>query len=72
MNDQCSLGMYYVWDKNQIGRPENDPSFNARFIIEVWCQFLEVSKPIYHKYNSQVDGEVYRPATIIPDVSIDF
>ncbi len=72
LNDQGSLGMYYVWDKNQIGRPENDPSFNARFIIEVGGQFLEVSKPIYHKYNSQVDGEVYRPATIIPDVSIDF
>ena len=63
--------MYYVSDKEKIGKAINDPILQARFTLAMGNQYLELKKPIYHKFTDAVDGEVYRPIAIVPDVAIN-
>ena len=71
LNEKSTLGMYYVADKDQIGKAINDPILQARFTLALGKQYLELKKPIYHKFTDPVDGEVYRPIAIVPDVAIN-
>ena len=71
LNEKGTLGMYYVADKDQIGQATNDPTLHARFTLAMGNQYLELTKPIHHKFTDPVDGEVYRPIAIVPDVAIN-
>ena len=71
LNEKSTLGMYYVADKEKVGKAINDPILQARFTLAIGNQYLELKKPIYHKFTDPVDGEVYRPIAIVPDMAIN-
>ncbi len=71
LNEQATLGMYHVEDESKIGKPENDPVFNARFTIKWEDQYLEFERPVFFKRRDPVDGEVYRPVEIAPPAMVN-
>ncbi len=71
LNGNSTLGMYHVPDASDIGKPENDPVFIARFILKWQDQYLEYAQPVSFKKNDPVDGETYRPVEITPPVMIN-
>ena len=71
LNEKSTLGMYHVANKDQIGGAINEPILKARFTLAIGDQYLELIQPIHHKFTDPVDGEVYRPIAIVPDVAIN-
>jgi len=71
LNEKSTLGMYHVANKDQIGGAINEPILKARFTLAIGDQYLELVQPIHHKFTDPVDGEVYRPIAIAPDVAIN-
>lgn len=71
LNEQATLGMYYVDDLLQIGKPENAPPLSVTFTISVDGELIDYTKPIIFKRNDPVKGEVYRPLAITPPVMVD-
>jgi len=71
LNEKSTLGMYHVDNKDQIGSAINEPVLKARFTLAIEDQYLELTQPIHHKFTDPVDGEVYRPIAITPDVAIN-
>lgn len=66
-----TLGMYRVDDQQQIGKPENDPSLEAEFVVEVDGILINYKKPVVFKWNDPVNGEQYRPFEITPPAFIN-
>lgn len=71
LREQGSLGMYHVDDPLAIGKPENDPSLMVDFTLIVNGFPLQYSKPVIYKFNDAVDGEVYKPFEITPQVTVN-
>ena len=71
LNEKSTLGMYHVANKDQIGSAINEPILKARFTLAIGDQYLELVQPIHHKFTDPVDGEVYRPIAIVPDLAIN-
>ena len=44
LNEKNTLGMYYVADKEKIGKAINDPILQARFTLAIGNQYLELKK----------------------------
>ncbi|MES2732744.1 MAG: PIG-L family deacetylase [Bacteroidota bacterium] len=62
-------GMYTVNDLQQIGWPEKAPDFAAELTFSLAGQSLTFRTPVTFKRTDPVDGEVYRPFEIRPEVS---
>ena len=71
LEEDWSMGMYSVWNRNQIGKPENDPAVSAEFNIEIDGQSISYVVPVVFKRNDPVEGEQYRPLEIIPPLYIN-
>lgn len=71
INERASLGMYHVADESSIGKPENNPAFQARFVVKWQDQYIEYTRPIVYKRNDPVKGETYRPVEVSPVVMIN-
>lgn len=65
-----SLGMFEVGDQLLVGKGENDPALEVEFVLEVNGQEIIFKRPVIHKRNDPVRGEVYRPFAIAPPVSV--
>lgn len=72
LESEGTLGRYSVEDQLLRGLPENPPVFTSYLefgLMEAGKSTkLEMSLPVVFKRNDPVDGEVYRPLTIQPDV----
>lgn len=64
-------GMYQVADQQKIGLPDNPSPLTALVSIKLGEQFLDYRIPVVFKRNDAVDGEVYRPVEIVPDVMVN-
>lgn len=64
-------GMYQVSDQQLTGLPENPPLISAFITLKAGDQFLDYEVPVVYKRNDPVDGEVYRPLELVPDVMLD-
>lgn len=62
------IGMFEVDDQQLIGKPENDPSLTATFVIEVNGQTINYKKPLVYKKTDPVRGELYRSLFVTPPV----
>lgn len=62
-------GMYTVGDPRLIGRPEAPPDFRAELTFNADGLPLVFGAPVVFKRTDPVDGEVYRPFEIRPEVS---
>ncbi len=64
-----SLGTYNVGNQQLIGSPENKPAVNFTVELMVYGQVIAVDIPLIYKWNDPVDGEMYRPFIITPEVT---
>ncbi|MBA5628684.1 PIG-L family deacetylase [Moheibacter lacus] len=70
LNEKGTQGLYKVSDNSLIGKPVNELPYNVSFIIAINGYSIEFEKPIVYKYNDAVDGEVYKPFTVVPKASV--
>lgn len=71
LREEGTVGMYEVGKQELIGLPETPPALLASLHVEVEGVRLSYSMPVVHKRNDPVDGEVYRPFTVIPPVMVN-
>ena len=62
-------GLFQVDNQQLIGLPENPPALTASYTFEISGQPFTFSRPIVYKSTDPVDGEIYRPFIIQPDVT---
>jgi len=54
-----------------IGMPENSPAVGICFIVEVGGVKLLYPVPVQYKSTDPVEGEKYRPLTVVPPVAVN-
>lgn len=62
-------GVFQVDNQQLIGLPENPPALTANYTFEIGGQRFTFTRPVVYKSTDAVDGEVYRPFIIQPDVT---
>lgn len=62
-------GVFQVDDQQLIGLPENPPALSASYTVEIDGQRFTFSRPVVYKSTDPVDGEIYRPFIVQPDVT---
>ncbi|MFP5437846.1 MAG: PIG-L family deacetylase [Bacteroidia bacterium] len=72
LDEPGSSGMYTVNDLHKIGKADIIRQLKARFNVEVEGVVIPFDREIIYKYNDPVQGEVYQPLDIIPDVTTRF
>lgn len=65
-------GTFTVDDISLIGKPETESPAEFTFYLKIGQQTISFPKKVVYKFNSPEDGEVYRPFSIIPPVSVNF
>lgn len=67
-----SEGMFDVRDQTLIGKAENDPSFQATFILNIDGEDFIVKRAVQFKTVDPVRGEVYQPVPVLPKEEVKF
>ena len=62
-------GVFQVDNQQLIGLPENPPVLTATYTFEIEGQRFTFTRPVVYKSTDAVDGEIYRPFIIQPDVT---
>ncbi|WP_080057401.1 PIG-L family deacetylase [Spirosoma aerolatum] len=62
-------GLFQVDNQQLIGLPENPPAVAASYTVEISGQRFVYTRPVVYKSTDPVDGEIYRPFIIQPDVT---
>ncbi len=68
LQEEGSLGMYKVKEA-LIGLPETPVQEQVVFNLQYRRMTLPITRNVIYKYNDPVDGEVYQPLEIVPEVS---
>lgn len=61
-------GVFQVDDQRLVGLPENPPALITEFTFEIAGQSFTFTRPWIHKSTDPVDGEIYRPFVVQPEV----
>ncbi len=69
--DEAALGMYRVDDQSLRGLPENPAAISAHFNLMIEGKPYTWKTDLVFKRNDRVDGEVYRPFVITPQVFVN-
>ncbi len=67
LNEKGSLGMYFVEDTHNIGKPMGDQLAKVDFLLSVDGNPIHFEKDVIYKFNDPVKGEVYEPFAVLPD-----
>lgn len=68
LNEKGSLGMYKA-PTNLIGKPETPAPEQVVFTLQLGRSQIDITKDVVFKYNDPVDGEVYQPLEIVPEIT---
>ena len=66
-----SVGMYRVDDLNLIGTPENKDPFAIKATFLVNGQKISRVIPLIYHWTDRVNGEMFRPVTVVPPVFLN-
>ncbi len=69
LKEKGTLGMYRVEDPTLIGLPEQVNQFPVKFLLTINGVEIPMVRNIVYKYNDPVDGEVYQPFEVLPEVT---
>lgn len=69
LKSEGTLGMYRVDNKDLIGLPEQAQQFPVQFNLSIEGKEISITKNIVYKFNDPVNGEVYRPFEVLPEVT---
>ncbi len=65
-------GTFEVDDQQMIGRAENDPSFEASFLINIDGEDVVIKRPVKYRVIDPVKGDIYEPIAVLPKVELKF
>src|SRR5665647_616046 len=65
-------GTFEVRDQTMIGKAENDPSFEATFIVNISGEDFNIKRPIQYRVIDPVKGDMYQPIPVLPKVELSF
>ena len=65
-------GSFDVRDQRLIGKAENDPSFPAKWVINIEGVDFTFNRAIQYKYVDLVKGELYQPLAVLPAAEANF
>ncbi|PQB04525.1 PIG-L family deacetylase [Aureitalea marina] len=68
LNEKGSLGMYSA-PKDLIGYPETPAPAVIQANLTIDGEPFSLSREVVYKYNDPVDGEVYQPFEVLPEVT---
>lgn len=68
LNEKGSLGMYKA-PTNLIGKPETPAPEQVVFTLLLGRSQIDITKDVVFKFNDPVDGEVYQPLEIVPEIT---
>jgi len=71
LKDKMEKGSFQVTDQELIGKPQNDPSIVAKFMVDIENQPFVFQKPLQYKHTDPVKGELYQPLSIVPPISVN-
>ena len=71
LKDKMEKGSFQVTNQELIGKPQNDPSIIAKFMVDIENQPFEFQKPLQYKHTDPVKGELYQPLSIVPPISVN-
>ena len=69
LKEKGTIGMYQVEDKSSIGYPEKLMKFPVVFHLLIDNVAISFERNIVYKYNDPVEGEVYQPFSVLPEVT---
>lgn len=61
---------FTVNDQQLIGKPQNDPPYQARFDLVIDGQPFSFYKPVLYKHTDPVKGELYEPLVVVPSSTV--
>lgn len=64
--------MFTIENRNNIGKPENDPILTATFYLKSPHGDIPFERPVVYKWRDRVDGELYRPVVVVPPITAHF
>lgn len=70
LEKESSIGMYRVDDQSLLGSPVSPEQFYAEYYLNIGGIKLVYTSPIKHKTVSPSDGEIIKPVSIVPKVSV--
>jgi LmbE family N-acetylglucosaminyl deacetylase len=70
LNGKGTLGMYYVANRQWIGKPEGIKEFSVAYVLTIAGTEIVYRNDVVFKKNDPVKGEVYQPFEIIPEVTV--
>lgn len=62
-------GVFQVDNQQLIGMPENPPALTASYIFLIDGQNFTFTRPVVYRSTDPVEGEIYRPFIIQPEVT---
>ncbi|WP_424494010.1 PIG-L family deacetylase [Salinimicrobium sp. GXAS 041] len=70
LEEEGTLGLYKVENKELIGLPETPQQFSVTFNVDFNGTSIPFTRNIVYKQNDPVFGEMYQPFEIVPEVSV--
>jgi len=70
LEHKMSDGSFTVDDQVLIGKPQNDPAYQARFDLMIAGQPFSFIKPVLYKHTDPVKGELYQPLVVVPSSTV--
>lgn len=64
------VNVFEIKKVKNIGKPENDPAISAIVTLSILGEDLEICAPLNYKFSDRVEGEIIRPAVIVPPVVV--
>ncbi|WP_207510304.1 PIG-L family deacetylase [Longitalea luteola] len=70
LEQKMSDGSFTVNDQSMIGKPQNEPAYQARFDVVIAGQPFTYYKPVQYKHTDPVKGELYQPLVVVPSSTV--
>ena len=64
--------MYTIRNPEETGDPESPPVMTAEFRLKIGAAEVTLKRPVEYRYVDRVYGELTRPFTVVPLVSLEF
>ena len=65
-------GTFEVRDQLMIGKAENDPSFEASFVVNIEGEDFIIKRPVQYRVIDPVKGDLYEPIPVLPKLELSY
>ena len=65
-------GTFEVNDQLLIGKAENDPSFEASFLVNIEGEDFVIRRPVQYRVIDPVKGDLYQPIAVLTKIELSY